>query len=55
MDNQKKFHETLLPEEDDFHSDLNMENIAHVDYAHAKRICKYFETKNLKEYHELHV
>ena len=45
MDNQKKFNETLLPEEDDFHSDLNMEDI-------AKRICKYFETKNLEEYHE---
>ena len=45
----------MLPEEDDFHSDLNMEDIAHVDYAHAKRICKYFETKNLEEYHELHV
>ena len=35
----------MLPEEDDFHSDLNMEDI-------AKRICKYFETKNLEEYHE---
>ena len=45
MDNQKKFNETLSPEEDDFHSDLNMENIAHVDYAHAKRICKGFEKK----------
>ena len=45
MDNQKKFNETLSPEEDDFHSDLNMENIAHVDYAHAKEFVNILEQK----------
>ena len=31
-----------------------MENIADADYAHAKRMCKDFETKNLGEYHDLY-
>ena len=32
-----------------------MEVIADVDYAHAKRICKDFEIKNLVEYHDLYI
>ena len=32
-----------------------MEDITDVDYAHTKRICKDFETKQLGEYHDLHV
>ena len=32
-----------------------MEGVTDVDYAHAKRVCKDFETKNLGEYHELYV
>ena len=31
-----------------------MENITDADYAHAKRMCKDFETKNLGEYHDLY-
>ena len=30
-----------------FYSHLNMEDITDVDYAHAKRVCKNFEIKNL--------
>ena len=32
-----------------------MEHITDVDYAHAKRVCKDFEIKNLGEYHNLYV
>ena len=38
-----------------FYSHLNMEDIADADYAHAKRVCKEFETKNLGEYHDLYL
>ena len=31
-----------------------MEDITDADYAHAKRVCKHFEIKNL-EYHDLYV
>ena len=30
-----------------------MEEITDADYAHAKRVCKDFEIKNLGEYHDL--
>ena len=29
-----------------------MEDITDADYAHAKRFCKSFETKNFGEYHD---
>ena len=31
-----------------------MEDITDADYAHAKRVCKEFEIKNLGEYHDLY-
>ena len=46
MDNWEKFNETSLPEKEHFYSDLNMEDITDVDYAHAKRVCKDFEIKS---------
>ena len=55
MDDREKFNETLLPEKEDFYSHLNMEVITDADYAHAKRVCKDFEIKNLGEYHDLYV
>ena len=30
-----------------------MEDITDADYAHAKRVCKDFEIKNLGEYHDI--
>ena len=47
--------ETLLPEKEDFFSHLNMEDITDADYAHAKRVCKDFEIKKLREYYDLYV
>ena len=32
-----------------------MEDITDADYAHAKKVCKDFEIKNLGEYHDLYV
>ena len=32
-----------------------MKDITDADYAHAKRVCKNFEVKNLGEYHDLYV
>ena len=32
-----------------------MEDITDADYTHAKRVCKYFEIRNLEEYHDLYV
>ena len=55
MDDWEKFNETSLPVKEDFYSHLNMEDITDADYAHAKRVCKDFEIKNLGEYHDLYV
>ena len=53
MDDWEKFDETSLHEKEDFYSHLNMEDITDADYAHAKRVCKDFEIKNLGKYHDL--
>ena len=55
MGDWEKYNETSLPEKEDFYSHLNMEDITDANYAHAKRVCKDFETKNLGEYHDLYV
>ena len=44
---------TSLPEEEDLYNHLNMEDITHSDYAHAKRVFNDFEIKGLGEYHVL--
>ena len=49
--NGKVFNETSLPEKENFCSLLNIEDNTHADYAQAKRICKDFEIKNLREYY----
>ena len=43
MDDWEKINETLLPEKEDFYSNLNIEDSRDVDYAHAKRVSKDFE------------
>ena len=44
-----------LHEIEDFYSHLNMKDITDAGYAHAKRVCKDFKTKNPGEYHDLHI
>ena len=55
MDDWEKFNEKSLPEIEDFHSHLKMEDIIDADYAHINRVCKDSEIKNLGEYHDLYV
>ena len=42
MGDWEKFSETLLPEKEDFYSNINMGDITAVDYMHAKRVWKNF-------------
>ena len=51
----EKFNETSLPEKENFYSHLSLEDIIDADYVHAKRVCKDFEIKSLREYHDLYV
>ena len=55
MDNWERFHEKSLPEEEDFYSSLNMEDLTDVDHRHAKRVFKSLNNKNLDDYHDLYV
>ena len=55
MDNFKKFDETELPSKDKFFSSLRGENISERDYERAKNVWKYFDIKNLGEYHDLYL
>ena len=55
MDSWKTFDETLLPDKEDFYSDLNTEEITYADYMHVKRVWKSLKIQNLVEYHNLYV
>ena len=50
----EKFNETLLLEKENFHSHLSIEDVTDADYAHAKRVCKNFEIKNVAKYYDLY-
>ena len=52
MDSWKKINETSLPGEESFYSKLNKERITDEYYAHAQKVCKAFEIKNLGEYYD---
>ena len=55
MDSWERFHETFLPDKEAFYSSLNMEGIKNVDYRHTKRVFKYFNNKNIGDYHDLYL
>ena len=50
----EKFKGTTLPKNEEFYSNLNMEEITDADYIHGKRVCKDVEIKNLGEYYDLY-
>ena len=51
----EKFRETTLPERKDFYSHLNKKDLTDAVYAHAERVCKNFEIKNIGEYHDIYM
>ena len=50
MSDWQKFNETSLPEEEDFKSHLNMDDLTDADYKHAKNVCKDFEIKQISQF-----
>ena len=40
IDDWEKFNKTMLPEKEDFHSHLNMEDVTYADHVHAKKFVK---------------
>ena len=52
INNWEKFIETSLPENEDFYSHINIEDITDANYAHAKRVSIDFEIKSLGEHHD---
>ena len=55
MDYLEKVNEEKLPEKEEFYRNLNIEDIIHAGYIHAKRVCKDFDIKNLGEYRDLYL
>ena len=55
MDSWERSDETTLPNKEDFYSSLNMEDITGIDYRYAKRVFKFFNNKNIGDYHNLYV
>ena len=54
MDSWQRFDETSLPDKEGFSSNLNMEDIADLDYRNGKTVFEYLINKNLGDYHDLH-
>ena len=55
IDEWDKFNEKVLPGKESFYSNLTLENISEIDYAHANNVFKKFNINNLGEYHDLYV
>ena len=54
MDSPKRLKETQLPPKEAFYPDLNDEHITDDDYAHAHKVWKAFDCKNMRDYHILY-
>ena len=55
IDAWDKFNEKVLPAKESFYSNLTLENISEIDYAHANNVFKKFNINNLGEYLDLYV
>ena len=55
IDEWDKFNEKVLPGKESFYSNLTLENISEIDYAHTNNVFKKFNINNLGEYHDLYV
>ena len=54
IDDWEKFDETWLPEKENFYRHLSMEALL-IQTMPMRRVCKDFEIKSLREYHDLYV
>ena len=45
MDSWERFDETLLPDKEDFHSKLTLEDITDEDYEHAQKVWEVLNKK----------
>ena len=45
MDEWEKFNETLLPEKEEYYSNLNIEDITDADYMYVERVSKDWDKK----------
>ena len=45
MDSWERFDETLLPDKEDFHSKLKLEDITDEDYEHAQKVWEVLNKK----------
>ena len=48
-DDWEKFNETSSSKQEDFYSNLNMEDNTDAEYAHTKRVCKNFKIKKIRK------
>ena len=55
IDSWERFNETELPDKESFYSELNKEGITDEDYAHAQKVWKEFNIKNLGKSPDLYV
>ena len=53
MDNWGRFNETSLPSKESY-SNLNMEDIDHIDYRHGNNVFNKSKLNNLADYHDLY-
>ena len=54
MDNWERYDENLLPDEKEFYSCVNMEDIMNADYSNVERVYEEFKRKILGEYHDFY-
>ena len=54
-DTSERFSNISLPSKNNFHSNLNMEDISDIDCRHANNVFKVFKLENLGDYHDLYV
>ena len=55
MESWERFNKTSLPDKQGFYSKLKEKCIGNIDYAHAQKVWKVFEIKNVGEYHDFSV
>ena len=55
MDGFEKFEKKQLPKKTSFFSRLNQEKVSDEDFAHAQRVWKEFECKNMGDFHDLYL